>query len=89
MVCVLHPPPNDLLVLEQFPWGLCEDQDSVLVRHWYNLRHMVQGMMGVTLSPSERPKLLSLNLVTLKEKDPGHLHLAVAPLGASAPKKAP
>ena len=41
--------------------------------------HSVQGMMGVTLSPSERPKMMSLNLVTLKEKDPRHLHLPQCP----------
>ena len=29
----------------------------------------VQGMMGVTLWPSEHPKPMSLNLVTLKEKE--------------------
>ena len=37
IVCVLHHPPNDLLVLEQFSRGQCEGQDAVLVRHWYNL----------------------------------------------------
>ena len=47
----------------------------------------MQGMMGVTLSPSERPKPMSLNLMTLKEKSlDGHFLLAVARLGTSAPK---
>lgn len=32
-ICVLHLPPNAPLVLEQFSWGLCEDQETVLVRH--------------------------------------------------------
>lgn len=32
-ICVLHPPPNAPLVLEQFSRGLCEDQEAVLVRH--------------------------------------------------------
>ena len=36
IVCVLHPPQNDL-VLEQSSRGQCEDQDAVLVRHWYAL----------------------------------------------------
>lgn len=26
-ICVLHPPPNAPLVLEQFSRGLCEDQE--------------------------------------------------------------
>ena len=44
-------------------------------------------MLGVTLSPQEHPKPMGLSLVTLKEKELGHLCLAVVSLGASAPKK--
>lgn len=44
-------------------------------------------MLGVTLSPQEHPKPMGLSLVTLKEKELGHLSLAVVSLGASAPKK--
>ena len=36
-VYMLHPPPDAPLVLEQFSWGLCEDQEVVFVRLQYNL----------------------------------------------------
>lgn len=40
-------------------------------------------------SPQKCPKPISLNPLTLKEKEPRHLSLTMDPLGASAPKKAP
>ena len=47
IVCVLHPPQNDL-VLEQFSRGQCEDQDALLVRHWYDLSTHAARHGGVT-----------------------------------------
>ena len=44
-------------------------------------------MLGITLSPQEHPKPTGLSLMTLEEKEHGHLCLAVVSLGASAPKK--
>ena len=40
-------------------------------------------------SPQECPEPISLNPLTLKEKEPRHLALAMDPLGASTPKKVP
>lgn len=40
-------------------------------------------------SPQECSEPISLNPLTLKEKEPRLLALAMGPLGASAPKKAP
>lgn len=63
----------------------------MLVRHYYRSEHaqMQVRLVSVTLLLEEHLKPMRLNLETLKEKEPRHLLLAVGPLGASAPKRAP
>ena len=83
-VCMLHPAPDAPLVLAHFSSGVntrtwsqaCE----TLAQIW---AHTVQVMLGVILSLSECPNPMSLPLVTLKEKE--HGHLCLAPVGPAPP----
>ena len=83
-VCMLHPPPDAPLVLMQVSSGVntrtwsqaCE----TLAQIW---AHAVQVMLGVILSLSECPNPMILPLVTLKEKE--HGHLCLAPVGPDPP----
>ena len=83
-VCMLHPAPDAPLVLMQVSSGVntrtwsqaCE----TLAQIW---AHAVQVMLGVILSLSECPNPMILPLVTLKEKE--HGHLCLAPVGPDPP----